>query len=79
MDKESIIELQKIDTNCNDCKHMVRNPERMKTWDHLHIGQEKASHRINYGDCQLLGFPVSFLPNTCMPDNKQCFKHRKDK
>lgn len=25
MDKESIIELQKIDCNCNDCKFMVRD------------------------------------------------------
>ncbi len=25
MDKESIFELQKIDCNCNDCKHLVRD------------------------------------------------------
>lgn len=25
MDKESLIELQSIDCNCNDCKHMVRD------------------------------------------------------
>lgn len=30
MDKESIIELQKIDCNCNDCKFMIRDGERFK-------------------------------------------------
>ena len=30
MDKESIIALQKIDCNCNDCKYMSRDMERFK-------------------------------------------------
>ena len=30
MDRESIIELQKIDCNCNDCKFMTRDGERFK-------------------------------------------------
>lgn len=30
MDKESIIELQKIDCNCNDCKFMNRDSEKFK-------------------------------------------------
>ena len=30
MDRESIIELQKIDCNCNDCKFMVRDVEKFK-------------------------------------------------
>ena len=30
MDKESIVELQKIDCNCNDCKNMIRNLEKYK-------------------------------------------------
>lgn len=30
MDKESILELQKIDCNCNDCIFMQRNLERFK-------------------------------------------------
>jgi hypothetical protein len=35
MNLESIIELQKIDCNCNDCKHMVRDVEKFnksKQW-----------------------------------------------
>jgi len=54
MDKQSIIELQKIDCNCNDCKFMERDFDRMKSFNHLHTGQEKASHRINYGNCSKL-------------------------
>lgn len=30
MDKESILELQKIDCNCNDCKFMIRDLEKYK-------------------------------------------------
>lgn len=30
MDKESIIELQKIDCNCNDCIYLVRDFDRFK-------------------------------------------------
>lgn len=33
MTKESIIELQKIDYNCNDCKFMERDMELYKQWD----------------------------------------------
>tara|TARA_R110000787_G_scaffold7178_6_gene24717 strand:+ start:369 stop:731 length:363 start_codon:yes stop_codon:yes gene_type:complete len=30
MDKESKIELQKIDCNCSDCKFMIRNSDKFK-------------------------------------------------
>lgn len=36
MDKESIIELQKIDCNCNDCKFMQRNTSRFDKSVELH-------------------------------------------
>ena len=78
MDKESIFELQNIDCNCNDCAFMNRDFERMKSFDHLHKGQEKASHRVNYGDCSKLNKPISFIPNTCQIETQQCFKHRKN-
>ena len=40
MDKESIIELQKIDCNCNDCKFMERDLERFnKSLDDHHRWQ----------------------------------------
>lgn len=36
MTKESIIELQKIDCNCNDCIHMIRNLEKFQESVNLH-------------------------------------------
>ena len=36
MDKESKYELQKIDCNCNDCKHMVRDVDKYNYSKTLH-------------------------------------------
>ena len=77
MDKESIIELQKIDCNCNDCKFMKRDLNKMKSFDHLHKGEEKASHRVNYEECEKFKKDVSFIPNTCQVQTKKCFEHRR--
>lgn len=33
MTKESIVELQKIDCNCNDCKFMVRDFDSYMKWE----------------------------------------------
>lgn len=76
-DKESIFQLQLIDTNCNDCIYMLRDVEKRKSFDHLHEGQFNASHRINYGHCNKFNKPVSFIPETCQPQNAKCFNHRK--
>lgn len=78
MDKESIYELQKIDSNCNDCVFMERDFEKRKKFDNLYKGKENASHRVNYGNCSKFNKEVSFIPNHCTPENHQCFKHRKD-
>jgi hypothetical protein len=78
MDKESIFELQKIDCNCNDCIFMIRDFEKMKSFDHLHKGELKASHRINYGNCTKLNKQVTFIPNTCQLNTRECFKHRRE-
>jgi hypothetical protein len=77
LDKESIFELQKIDCNCNDCKFMERDFDKMKSFDHLHEGQEKASHRCNYGTCTKFNKLVSFIPNTCQLETQSCFEHRR--
>jgi len=77
MGKESIIELQKIDCNCNDCKFMIRDFAKMKSFDSLHKGQEKASHRINYGNCEKFNKEVSFIPNICQIETQNCFQHRR--
>jgi hypothetical protein len=33
---ESVIELQKLDCNCNDCVFMVRDMETYKKWENFH-------------------------------------------
>lgn len=33
MTRESIIELQKIDCNCSDCKFMIRDLKEFKKWE----------------------------------------------
>ena len=75
--KTSMIELQEIDCNCNDCKFMIRDFEKMKSSDSFYKGREKASHRIHYGNCSKLNKQVSFIPNTCQIETQQCFKHRR--
>lgn len=81
MTKESIIELQKIDCNCNDCKHMFRDLEKYKSSDGLYINEKgqvtSPGHRINYGNCQKLNKAVSFIPNTCQLETQDCFEHRR--
>lgn len=78
MDKESILELQRIDCNCNDCFFMDRDLEKRKQTDHLYEGMKNASHRINYGNCRRRYGRVTFIPNTCQLENQNCFVHRKD-
>lgn len=82
MDKDSVFELQKIDCNCNDCKHMKRDFEKYKSYDKLYKnanGQvEKPSYRLQYGDCLKLNKPVSFIPCVCQLDTQKCFEHRKN-
>jgi hypothetical protein len=74
----SVIDLQKIDCNCNDCIFMARDFNKRKSFDVLHEGQENASHRVNYGNCSKLDKPVSFIPNTCQIETQNCFKHRRE-
>lgn len=69
MTKESIIELQKIDCNCNDCKFMQRD---------LNMPPEKGkAAKINYGNCTKFNKPVTFIPATCQIETQHCFEHRK--
>lgn len=37
MDKESILALQRIDCNCNDCVFMVRDLEKYHSFDHVYF------------------------------------------
>ncbi len=78
--KESILELQKIDANCNDCKYMERDVEKYKSFDHLYTENGKVtnpSYRVLYGNCRKKNTSVSFIANICQMDTQKCFEHRK--
>jgi hypothetical protein len=76
MDKESVLELQKLDCNCNDCQFMVRDFEKYKKFDSLYDNYS-PSYRINYGNCSKLNKPVSFIPGICQIETQFCFVHRR--
>lgn len=69
MDKESRYQLQIIDSNCNDCKHMKRDLSKPP--------QKGIATPINYGHCTKFDKPVSFIPAVCQIDTQHCFEHRK--
>ena len=76
IDKESIFELQKIDCNCNDCKFMIRDLNKLE----LHKLSYKGTglmDNLNYGYCNKLNKDVTFIPNVCQSDTQECFTHRK--
>lgn len=80
MNKESIIALQKLDANCNDCKFMVRDLEKRKSFDSQYLVngiQTDPSWRPSYGNCSKFNKPVTFLPNTIQIDTQTCFEHRR--
>ena len=72
-----MIELQKIDCNCNDCIFMKRDLPKFNSLNFLY-GNTNPSHRIHYGDCSKFNKPVSFIPNTCQLETQSCFIHRKE-
>lgn len=74
--KQAIYELQLIDCNCNDCKHMVRDLSKLEKHKHTYKGTG-LKDGLNYGDCVKLNKPVSFIPNTCQLDTQECFEHRR--
>ena len=70
------IELEILDSNCNNCKHMVRDIDKFNSYNKLNEGREKAG-RVCYGNCSKLNKPVSFIPNTCQLETQDCFEHRR--
>jgi len=76
MDKESRYQLQLIDCNCNDCKFMVRDLEKLEEHKKTYEGTGLMD-RLAFGDCFKFSKPVSFIPETCQIDTQQCFEHRK--
>jgi hypothetical protein len=57
----------------------------LEQWDKLLTEAEKMRFQfnrnegsINYGHCDKLNKPVTFIPNTCQLETQECFKHRRD-
>ncbi len=75
-DKESVYERQLIDCNCNDCKHMIRDHEKLNKHRDSYKGTG-LSDNLQFGNCSKLNKPVVFSPNTCQIETQGCFEHRK--
>ncbi len=80
-------ELHLIDTNCNNCRCMVRDLDKFKKHKEFlsdHYKKDAAGlvvhvplkPSLNFGHCSKLNKDVSFIPLTCMPENGQCFEVR---
>lgn len=61
-----IIDLEKLDCNCNECVFMERDLEKFHRYDALYDklhGGHKQSWRIHYGKCIKFDKEVQFTPN----------------
>lgn len=76
MNRESIIELQNIDCNCNDCKFMGRDFAKLEAHKKTYKGTGLMD-RLAYGDCSKFNKPVSFIPRTCQLHTQKCFINRR--
>ena len=56
MTKESAIELQKIDCNCNDCKYLVRDLSRYKLSQIFHADLQKQEFDRNRNTELFIGY-----------------------
>jgi hypothetical protein len=76
MEVNSTYERQLIDCNCNDCKFMIRDFEKLEKHKKSYEGTGLMD-RLAFGDCSKFGKPVSFTPATCQIETQSCFQHRK--
>ena len=70
------IELQNIDCNCNNCKFMVRDFDKLKLHKESILGNG-ATSKLQFGNCDKLNKAVSFIPNVCQLDTQECFENRR--
>ncbi len=70
------IELDLIDTNCNQCINLIRDFDKSKAHKESYKGTG-LSDRYIYGNCSNDSKILFFNPSNCMPENEQCFKHRR--
>lgn len=73
---KTCIELQLIDANCNDCKYMKRDLDRLNLHRKSYEGTGLMDG-LQFGKCEKLNKDISFIPNTCQLDTQECFEHRK--
>lgn len=76
-----IIDLEKLDCNCNECVFMERDLEKFHRYDALYDklhGGHKQSWRIHYGKCIKFDKEVQFTPGQCQINTQECFKHRRE-
>lgn len=76
MDKEFAYLLQLIDCNCNNCKYMIRDNNRLNAHRKSYEGTGLMDD-LQFGDCSKFNKAVSFIPNTCQLETQECFQHRK--
>lgn len=78
MNKENILELQRIDCNCNDCAFLERDFEKTNKHRKSYEGTG-LKPSLMYGKCKKFNMKqISFIPNICMIETQKCFIHRKD-
>tara|TARA_R110000824_G_scaffold114161_2_gene264463 strand:+ start:678 stop:914 length:237 start_codon:yes stop_codon:yes gene_type:complete len=77
MNNTGVFELQKLDCNCNDCKFMVRDFEKLKTHKESYIGTGLID-RLSFGKCNKFNKDVSFIPGVLQLETQNCFKHRRE-
>ena len=70
------VELQLIDCNCNDCKFMIRDFDRLNIHRKSYEGTGLMDD-LQFGKCSKLNKAISFIPNTCQIHTQDCFEHRK--
>lgn len=75
MTRESIIERQKIDCNCNDCKYFVRDIEKTKL---NNTNPKVKANKIHYGKCSKFNKDVAEIANICLLHTQDCFEHRRE-
>ena len=77
MDKLSKHLLELIDCNCNECKFMVRDIEKLNLHRKSYEGTGLMD-ALQFGNCSKFNNkPVSFIANTCQLEIQQCFEHRR--
>lgn len=73
--KDSILELQKADCNCNTCGYFVRDIEKT---NNLNTNDKIVANKIHYGTCSKFNRDIAEIANITLIHTQKCFVHRKD-